>query len=380
MNRVRVDHLLLLCLLFLMGLGVVLVYSSSWALADRLHEDALYFLKRQSFFAGCAMVALLVGAAIDPDLLRKHAYWILGGAMALLLLVLIPGVGPKIGLARRWIALGPFHLQAGEVAKVALLIYLAMSIAKKGPRMASFSIGVAPHAVVVLAVVSLLLAEPDFGTATMLLGVSFAMLFVGGAKLRVLVLGGVAALPFVVFLVLSSPYRMKRVMAFLDPWAHRYDIGYQVTESLMTFGSGGATGLGVGDGVQKLFFLPAAHTDFIFAVLGEELGFAGVLACVTAFLLILMRGARAALMHADPFRALLAFGLTTTLVVQALMNMAVVLGLVPTKGLTLPFMSYGGSSLIMCGFIGGLLLRLSGEVPEGRSAAATVPPQREAWA
>lgn len=380
MNRVRVDHPLLLCLLFLMGLGVVLVYSSSWALADRLHEDALYFLKRQSFFAGCSVVALLIGAALDPGLLRRNAYLILVGATVLLLLVLIPGVGPKIGLARRWIALGPFHLQAGEVAKVALLIYLAMSIAKKGPKMASFSIGVAPHAVVVLAVVGLLLAEPDFGTATMLLAVSFAMLFVGGAKLRVLILGGLAALPFVVGLVLTSPYRMKRVMAFLDPWAHRYDIGYQVTESLMTFGSGGATGLGVGDGVQKLFFLPAAHTDFIFAVLGEELGFAGVLACVTAFLIILIRGARAALMHPDPFRALLAFGLTTMLVVQAIMNMAVVLGLVPTKGLTLPFMSYGGSSLIVSGFIGGMLLRLSGEVPERRAAHGTMPPQREAWA
>jgi cell division protein FtsW len=368
MKPIRVDVPLLIAILLLIGLGVVLVYSSSWALAERTYGDEAFFLRRQGFFALLSIGTLTAGALIDPRLYERHAYTLLGLAFILLVLVLIPGVGPTIGIARRWIAIGPFNLQAGEVAKVALVVYLAMSIKKKADRMSLFSVGVVPHLLIPGALIILLLLEPDFGTASMLSAVTVSMLFVGGARLRYLAAGVALIIPAGILLIASSPYRMKRVLAFLDPWAHRQDIGYQVTESLMTFGSGGLTGLGIGDGRQKLFFLPAAHTDFIFAVLGEEAGFIGVLVVVAAFAILLVRGIGAAITHPDRFSALLAAGLTVGITAQALFNMAVVLGLVPTKGLTLPFVSYGGSSLLVSAFIGGIILRISGETPSHERA------------
>jgi len=361
MRSIKVDVPLLTALLFLIGIGVVLVYSSSWALAERTYGDEAFFLRRQGLFAILSIGALTLGAVVDPRLYERHAYPILGAAFVLLVVVLIPGVGPTIGIARRWIALGPFNLQAGELAKLALVVYLAMSIKKKAERMTDFSVGVVPHVLVPGALIVLLLCEPDFGTASMLAAVTLAMLYVGGARARYLAAGLFFLVPIGVALIAMSPYRMKRVLAFLDPWAHRQDIGYQVTESLMTFGSGGLTGLGIGDGRQKLFFLPAAHTDFVFAVLGEEAGFIGVLVVILAFGVLLARGTSAAIAHTDRFHALLAAGLTIAIVTQAIFNMSVVLGLVPTKGLTLPFVSYGGSSLLVSAFMGGVLLRVSGE-------------------
>lgn len=368
MNRIRVDVILLVAVLFLMGLGVVMVYSSSWALAQSARSDELFYLKRQGMYAAVAVVALVFGAAVDPRRWERWAYPMLGGAIFLLLIVLIPGVGAAAGIARRWISLGPVTLQAGEVAKFALVVYLAMSLAKKGPRMKTFRVGVLPHILIPGALVFLLVLEPDFGTAMMLVTMTLLMLFVGGARVGYLAGAIVAVFPVALLLITQSPYRMRRIVAFLDPWAHRHDVGYQITESLMTLGSGGVDGLGLGDGRQKLFFLPAAHTDFIFAVVGEELGFIGVIVVVAAFVMILVRGTRAALRHHRPFLSYLAIGITCLIVVQALFNMAVVLGVVPTKGLTLPFLSYGGSSLITSAFLAGVLLRLSGEASSEENA------------
>lgn len=363
MNRnIRIDVPMLVSFLFLIGLGVVMVYSSSWALAESTMDDTFYFLKRQAMFAVCGVIALIVGIAVNPSRYQKLAYPLVAAAFVLLVVVLIPGVGPRIGLARRWVALGSIHIQAGEVAKFVMINVFAMSIAKKSGRMDRFDIGIVPHYLLGGGAITLLLAEPDFGTSVLLGTVMLVMLFVGGARLRFLVGTVAAAVPVLVLLVLAEPYRLKRIQAFLDPWAHRFDIGYQVTESLMTLGSGGATGMGLGAGRQKLFFLPAAHTDFIFSVLGEELGFVGITSVILAFGVIAVRGAQVALRHRHQYHSLLALGITTSLVFQACFNMAVALGLVPTKGLTLPFISYGGSSLIMSSFMAGVLVRLSGEV------------------
>lgn len=362
MTKTKVDIPLLFSILFLIGIGLVMVYSSSWATAAEKFGDGFYYLKRQSIFAAIGVVALVVGAVADPMRWARWTYPMLLGCFFLLLVVLIPGVGAAAGIARRWIAVGPFTLQAGEPLKFALVVFLSLSIAKKGERMKSFSIGIVPHMVVVGTCVLLLLAEPDFGTAIMLVTITLAMLFVGGARVSVLLTGILVVIPIATYLITSSAYRMRRVVAFLDPWEHRYDVGYQITESLMTLGSGGWAGVGLGDGRQKLFFLPAGHTDFILANLGEELGFLGVGCVAMAFATILWRGARAAFRHDDGFRSNLALGITLLLVVQATFNIAVVLGLVPTKGLTLPFLSYGGSSLIMSAFLAGVLLRLAGDV------------------
>lgn len=363
-ERVRVDLPLVLAVLVLMGLGMVMVTSSSWAYAAERMGDALYYAKRHAVYAAVAMVALLAGAIVSPSRYARWSYPMLLASFVLLLIVLIPGVGAAAGIARRWIVIGPVTLQPGEPVKFALLVYLAMSLAKKGARMSSFTVGLLPHVLVPGLVILLLLQQPDFGTALMLATVTLLLLFVGGARVSYLVVAGLAVLPLALYLVSSSAYRMRRILAFLDPWAHRYDEGYQIIESLMTFGSGGLFGLGLGDGRQKLFFLPAAHTDFILAVIGEELGFTGVLVVVLGFGVILVRGVRAALRHPDAFRSYLALGITALLVLQAVLNVAVVTGLVPTKGLTLPFISSGGSSLITSAFLAGVLIRLSGDAHE----------------
>jgi cell division protein FtsW len=361
MIRIRVDLPLLFSILGLIGLGVVMVYSSSWVLSEKEFQDCWHYAERQAIFAGLAVVALSIGVWIEPHFYQKYVYLILLTTLFFLIIVLIPGIGNAAGIARRWIAIGPFNLQAGELAKIALLVYLAASLSKKAGRMTEFKIGILPHAIIPGTLIGLLLLEPDFGTAMMLFFVTTLMLFVGGARVRYLIAGGVVSIPFLISLVTSSPYRMKRILAFLDPWAHRSDIGYQVTESLMTFGSGGILGMGLGEGKQKMFFLPAGHTDFIFANIGEELGLAGVLAVLLAYTVIFFKGLWAAIKLEDSYKSYLAFGISLTIILQAIFNMAVVVGLVPTKGITLPFISYGGSSLIVSAFLAGILLRLTGE-------------------
>jgi cell division protein FtsW len=205
----------------------------------------------------------------------------------------------------------------------------------------------------------LALAEPDFGTAVALMLILFALLFASGAKVSYLVGSVLLALPVAYHLVARSPYRMKRILAFLDPWAHRHDVGYQISESLMSIGSGGVLGLGLGDGRQKLFFLPEAHTDFIFSIIGEELGLLGVLLVLGLFAVVLWRGIRATLNATEAFGAYLGLGLTVLLSAQAVVNMAVAMGMLPTKGLTLPFISYGGTSLCVCLASAGVLLSIS---------------------
>ncbi|MFN7132953.1 MAG: putative peptidoglycan glycosyltransferase FtsW, partial [Myxococcales bacterium] len=257
------------------------------------------------------------------------------------------------------IRLPGFSLQPAELAKFTLVLYLASSLAKKRKKVKVFSIGFLPHCLItgVLGVMARL--EPDFGTAVSLVMVLFALLFAAGARISYLVGSLLLALPVGYHLVASSPYRMKRILAFMDPWAHRHDIGYQVAESLMSIGSGGVTGLGLGESKQKLFFLPEAHTDFIFSIIGEELGLVGVAIVLTLYAVLIWRGIRTSLNATEPFGAYLALGITILFGFQAAVNMAVAMGLAPTKGLTLPFISYGGTSLVVCLAASGVLLSIS---------------------
>ncbi len=358
--RPRLDVPALCAVLFLVAVGVVMVSSASSAVSAQGHNDVFFYARKQAIFAMLGVVALFIGASLPPRFFEKNAYPLLGVAFVLLVLVLIPGIGRSAGGARRWIELGPVGIQAGEVMKLALIVWLSRSLAQKvqDGRILRFSTGVLPHLLVPGLAVILLLFEPDFGTSMMLLLVTFILLFVAGARLGLLFAVVVAVVPIAVHQIASTEYRMRRVLAFLDPWSHRSDIGYQITESLMTFGSGGVFGAGLGESKQKLFFLPAAHTDFIFAVIGEELGFAGVLAVLGAFFVIGARAMQAVLGKNRPFHAYLTLGLTSLILVQMLFNVCVVLGLVPTKGITLPFVSYGGSSLVASMFLAGMLLRL----------------------
>ncbi len=356
---VRFDALLLCAVLSLVSLGLVMVYSASAVMAQDKLGDSLYFLNRQLVAAGLGVVAMAVGMKVGWRRLARLAYPLLLVTLVLLVLVLIPGIGTTAGGARRWIRLPGFGLQPAEVAKVAWVVYLSYSLAKKREKVATFSVGFLPHLLLCGLLVGLCMLQPDFGSSVLLVFLLFALLFAAGTKVSYLVGSVLLALPLAYAAIASSPYRMKRVLAFLDPWAHRHDIGYQVAESLMSIGSGGLTGLGLGDGRQKLFFLPEAHTDFIFAIIGEELGLMGVVLLVSLYAIVIWRGIRASLAAPETFGTYLGLGLTSIIAFQATVNMCVAMGLLPTKGLTLPFVSYGGTSLVVLMGAAGVLLSLS---------------------
>ncbi len=356
---VRFDSLLLCAVLALVALGLVMVYSASAILAQDKLGDSLYFLKRQLMAAGLGVVAMAVAMKVGWRRLARLAWPLLIVALVLLVLVLIPGIGTTAGGARRWIRFPGFGLQPAELAKFAWVVYLSYSLAKKREKVATFSVGFLPHLVLCGVLVGLCMRQPDFGSSVLLVFLLFVLLFAAGTKLSYLVGSVLLALPLAYVAIASSPYRMKRVLAFLDPWAHRHDVGYQVAESLMSIGSGGLTGLGLGDGRQKLFFLPEAHTDFIFAIIGEELGLVGVALLVTLYAIVIWRGIRISLAAPETFGTYLGLGLTSIVAFQAVVNMCVAMGLLPTKGLTLPFVSYGGTSLLVLMGAAGVLLSLS---------------------
>ncbi|MCP3145038.1 putative lipid II flippase FtsW [Pyxidicoccus xibeiensis] len=356
---VRFDPLLLGAVLALVTLGLVMVYSASAVLAQDKQGDSLYFLKRQLTAAGMGLVAMAVAMKVGWRKLARWAYPLLLVAIVLLVLVAIPGIGSTAGGARRWIRLPGFGLQPAEIAKFAWVVYLSYSLAKKREKVATFSVGFLPHLALCGLLVMLCMLQPDFGSSVLLVFMLFVLLFAAGAKLSYLVGMVLLALPLAYVAIASSPYRMKRILAFLDPWAHRHDVGYQVAESLMSIGSGGVSGLGLGDGRQKLFFLPEAHTDFIFSILGEETGLVGVGLLVTLYGIVLWRGVKASLAAGETFGTYLGLGITSIIAFQATVNMCVAMGLLPTKGLTLPFVSYGGTSLVVLMGAAGVLLSLS---------------------
>lgn len=362
---VRFDALLLCAVLSLVSLGLVMVYSASAVMAQDKLGDSFYFLNRQLVAVGMGMVAMAVGMKIGWRRLARLAYPLLLVTLVLLVAVLIPGIGTTVGGARRWIRLPGFGLQPAELAKVSWVVYLSYSLAKKREKVATFSVGFLPHLLLCGLLVGLCMLQPDFGSSVLLVFLLFALLFAAGTKVSYLVGSVLLALPLAYAAIATSPYRMKRVLAFLDPWAHRHDIGYQVAESLMSIGSGGVTGLGLGDGRQKLFFLPEAHTDFIFAIIGEELGLMGVGLLVALYAIIIWRGVRASLAAPEVFGTYLGLGITSIIAFQATVNMCVAMGLLPTKGLTLPFVSYGGSSVVVLMGAAGVLLSLSASAQPG---------------
>jgi cell division protein FtsW len=261
-------------------------------------------------------------------------------------------------------------VQPAELAKLAMVLWLVHSLAKKAHRVRTFSIGFLPHVLVMGLLMLLCLAQPDFGSAVMIALLTFVVLFAAGAKAGYLLGGVLVALPIGYAAIASSPYRMRRITAFLEPFEHRQGAGYQITESLMSFGSGGWTGVGLGDGRQKLLFLPEAHTDFVSAIVGEELGFLGVATLCLAFVWVVLRGLRAAWRSHDEYAGYLAAGMTLFIGLQAFTNLAVAMGLLPTKGLALPFVSYGGSSLLVNAAAAGLILNVSRFAVEPAEEAA----------
>lgn len=347
----------------LMGAGWVMAYCGSAFVLP----DEFFFVKRHSVHLVLSVLCMALAIGLHPRVYRRLAYPLYSLALVVLVLVLIPGIGRRVGGSARWLDLGFLRVQGGELLKITLVFYLAMSLAKKGDKMRLFHAGIIPHIVIPGLAAGLLLAEPDFGTAFVAVSVTFVMLFIGGARASYLLTMVLVAVPLVLHAVTASTYRLRRLIAFLDPWSHRQDSGYQVVESLIAMGSGRLWGMGVGQGPAKLQFLPAAHTDFVLSLIGQEWGFVGVSIVLLCFATIAVVGLHTALSQTDPFCRYLAIGITTTLVLQAVINAFVALGIVPTKGITLPFVSYGGASLLISCFMAGILLQLSATCPPDSS-------------
>jgi len=342
----------------LVAFGLVMIFSASSATAYAIHHDATYFLKRQFVWLAVAMFFAFIAYRCDYRALRHYATPALGVAFICLLLVFVPHVGLMSGGARRWLGFGPLSFEPSEFAKLALVLYLASALTRKGERVRSMVSGVFPLGAVTAVLALLVLAEPDMGTASLLVFTAATMLFAGGARFVHLAFTALVTLPPVAFLVLSSGYRRARVLAFIDPWKDPLNTGFHIVQSLYALGSGGIAGLGLGFSRQKFFYLPEQYTDFIFAIIGEELGLLGALVVVALFVVVAYRAVRIALRAPDRFGFLLAVGCASTIVVQALINIGVVTSSWPVTGVPLPFISFGGSSLVTCLVAAALLLNI----------------------
>jgi len=371
-----VDSIMAAVAIGLLGFGIVMVYSASTVEAAVAFGDPQYYLKRQAYFGIAALVLMLLMSRFDYHRFRPLTYPILAVVTGMLMLSVM-GFGHSGGGATRWLRLGPIHIQPSEAAKLGLILWLAYSLAKKKERVKSFSVGMLPHLIMAGGLMLLCLKQPDFGGSVVLLFLTFTLLFVAGARLGYLLGVGILGVIAAGWLVRFTAYRWERILAFINMSEHRHDLAYQPFQSVMSFGSGGWFGLGLGNGLQVLY-LPEAHTDFVSAIIGEELGFIGILGLISAYLVIVVQGVRAALRAADDYGAYIAFGISALFGVQSLINLAVAMSMLPTKGLTLPFISYGGSSLLVNAAAMGILLNTSrprmaglGSLPVGAAPEAS---------
>jgi cell division protein FtsW len=352
------DLILMLMAIALTCFGVVMVYSSSNIMAAKRFNDGFFFLKRQGLFSVLGFALMLGAMRIDYHVWKKLAVPALLFCLVLLVMVLIPGIGGKAGGSSRWIRLPGFNLQPSEMAKLALIMYMAYSLDKKQEKVKIFAIGIVPHMIILAVLIGFLAMQPDLGGALTLVAVAMTMLFAAGTRLSHIISMILLALPLLAY-KLSRGYHKGRMEAWSNPWSDPEGKGFQIIQSWLALGTGGVFGQGLGQGKQKLFYLPEAHTDFILSVIGEELGFLGVIVIIGMFFLLVQRAMRISVAAPDTFGRFLALGIAVLFGIEATVNMGVVTGLLPTKGLALPFISYGGSSLVISLFAVGILLNIS---------------------
>jgi len=355
------DHFILVSALTLLALGLTMVFNASTVMAQAQYQDPYFFIKRQAMYALLGVGVLFLGRAVDYHRYQRLAYPFLFISLTCLVLVFAPGIGGKVRGAARWLKLGPFTLQPSEFAKLAVAMFLAYSLTKKQEKMKHFSIGFLPHMMVAGIFIILVGLEPDFGTAITIAAIVFTMLFIGGTRLTHIMLALGSGVGLAVIMVLRDPKKLGRVFSYLDPWKYGQDVGYQLKQSLLAIGSGCLWGLGPGQSRAKLFYLPDAHTDFILSIFSEEMGLLGFLLVLALFAILVYRGLLLSLRAADTFGSYLALGLTLLIGLPAVINMGVVSGIFPTKGLSLPFLSYGGSSLLANLLAVGILLNISSQ-------------------
>lgn len=359
-RRVHLDYPLLIVTILLVGLGLTMVYSATAVIGMEKYNDSYYFIRRSLIFTVMGIGALSFSLHFSYYHWRKLVYPILGVTCLMMLLVIFSPMGVTVGGARRWLDLGVLRVQPSELCKFALVLFMAYSLHKKSfDRLQRFSVGIVPHLIITFLITGLILAQKDLGTSMVCALLVGSLLFLSGVRISHLLSVTIAALPLLVWMIIQEGYRLQRILSFLNPWEDRYGSGFQMIQSYLAFNEGGFLGKGLGAGQQKLFYLPEAHTDFIFSVLGEELGLVGVVATILLFAFFCYRGFRIAVRTNTLFGRHLAMGLTLMVGLQAMLNMGIVMGLLPTKGLVLPFVSYGGSSLLVTLFAVGVLLNIS---------------------
>lgn len=358
-NRMAPDFWLLSSILGLLAIGIVMVYSAGSVLAFHDYGDSFYFVKRQLLFALLGLVAMFFMMNFDFRHLRKYAKLGLLVCFVLLVIVLIPGIGVVRGGARSWLGISSFGIQPSEFMKLGMILFLSYWLSKEDYKITIFTKGLLPPLGIMGLAFGLIMLQPDLGTGTVMMGASLLIVFTAGARIRHL--AGLAAIGAVGFvgLILAAPYRLQRITAFLDPWSDPLGAGYQIIQSLYAIGPGGLAGLGLGMSRQKYSYVPEPQTDFIFSILAEELGFIGGLLVLLLFLILVWRGMRVAMTVEDSFGSLLAVGIVGMVAVQVVINIGVVIGLMPVTGITLPLISYGGSSLTLMLTALGILLNLS---------------------
>jgi len=356
----NIDVALLLSALALLGLGLIMVTSSSISIAERQLSDPLYFFWRQFSYSLIGIISAIIIFKLPLDFFQKAGPFLIVFSMVLLVIVLIPGIGKQVNGSIRWINLGVVSLQVSEFVKFSTVIYLAGYLVRHNEEVRSNLSGFLRPLVLIFIISCLLIFEPDFGAVAVIAMTAMGMLWLGGARLFQFVLLLLTMAAVLALVAVSSPYRMERLTTFLNPWADPFNSGFQLTQALIAFGRGEWFGVGLGSSVQKLFYLPEAHTDFVFAVLAEELGLFSAIGVILLFVFIVIRAlmiGRRAEKREQPFTAFVTYGLAIWLGLQAFINVGVNMGVLPTKGLTLPFMSYGGSSLIIMCWVIALILR-----------------------
>ncbi|MBX6351555.1 MAG: putative lipid II flippase FtsW [Clostridia bacterium] len=357
-RRTIPDYALLTAAFALLAFGLVMVFSASSVVAQDATGDPAYYFKRQLAWAGLGLVGLVIGAVLPYSLWRRHAPWIFLFTLGLLALVLTP-VGITSHGASRWLGVGSLAFQPSELAKLATVIFYARWLTSDPRRLRSLWTGIVPFLIILGVVTGLVILEPDLGTAAAIAGTSVAMLFMAGVPILHLLLLGLVLAPAALWAIFAEPYRRERFFAFLDPFRDPLGSGYHIIQALYALGSGGLFGVGLGSSILKRYYLPERHTDFIFAIVGEELGFLGGVFVIALFAVIAWRGYRIAALAPEPFGALLAAGITTMIVLQAVVNMGVVMSVLPITGITLPLVSFGGSSLVFTLSGIGILVNVS---------------------
>jgi cell division protein FtsW len=353
------DLILLIITITLLAVGLIMVYSASAVWAEHKFQDAFFFAKRQMLFAVVGIIAMFFLMNINYWTWRTWAKTILIVCFVLLILVLIPGVGNVRNGSRSWIGVGAFSIQPSEFMKLAMIAFLAKYLAERQKLITLFRKGLVPSLALVFTAFAMIMLQPDLGTGTVMIGTCIVMIFVAGARISHFVGLGLLGVAGFIGLIASAPYRIKRITSFLDPWQDPLGSGFQIIQSLYAIGPGGLFGLGLGESRQKFFYLPEPQTDFIFAILSEELGFIGGSFIILLFALLLWRGIRIALGAPDLYGSFLAVGIIAMIAIQVMINVGVVTGLMPVTGITLPFLSYGGSSLTLMLMAVGVLLNIS---------------------